>query len=153
MLNLKRVLIMISLSVVLGYLCGFMVYKIYESDVTNIIDSNKVYLLQTGAYSSLDSMKNNTNTLNYVYYNDEGLYKTIIALTKNKDNIEKIKKVYGNDLVINEYYLQDDDLNNKIKEYDNEIKDSSSNQEILDIVEKMLLTYKEEKDIKLVKIY
>ena len=37
-------------------------------------------------------MKASSLSNNYIYYEDEGKYNTIIAITKNKDNIDKIKK-------------------------------------------------------------
>lgn len=153
MLKIKKVLISIILSIILGYLCGITIYKIYENDTLNTINSNKVYLLQSGAYSSIDNMKMNTKQLNYVYFNDEGMYKTIVAITKNKDNIKKIKNAYNIDMVINEYYLENDDLINKINEYDKELVGTSDKEEVVKIVNNMLINYKEENNIKLVKTY
>lgn len=153
MLKIKKVIISIVLSVILGYLCGIIVYKIYEGDTNNIMNSNKVYLLQTGAYSSLDSMQKNTNYLNYIYYTDDGMYKTIVAITKNKDNIQKIKNAYNIDIVINEYYLENEELINKINEYDKKIENTSNNEQIVKIVNNMLVSYKEENGVKLVKTY
>ena len=112
-----------------------------------------MYLLQSGAYSSIDNMKMNTKQLNYVYFNDEGMYKTIVAITKNKDNIKKIKNAYNIDMVINEYYLENDDLINKINEYDKELAGTSDKEEVVKIVNNMLINYKEENNIKLVKTY
>lgn len=146
-------LLSISLSVVLGYLCGIIVYKVYENGNYEAINSNKVYLLQSGAYSTINNMKLNNNTNNYVYYTDSGLYKTIIALTKDKENIDKIKNSYGIDLVINEYFIKDDTINNKIKEYDLKLKETNNKEEIINIVDNMLLTYKEKDNLKLVKTY
>lgn len=153
MLKIKKVLISIILSIILGYLCGITIYKIYENDTLNTINSNKVYLLQSGAYSSIDNMKMNTKQLNYVYFNDEGMYKTIVAITKNKDNIKKIKNAYNIDMVINEYYLENDDLINKINEYDKKLAGTSDKEEVVKIVNNMLINYKEENNIKLVKTY
>lgn len=153
MLKIKKVLISIILSIILGYLCGITIYKIYENDTLNTINSNKVYLLQSGAYSSIDNMKMITKQLNYVYFNDEGMYKTIVAITKNKDNIKKIKNAYNIDMVINEYYLENDDLINKINEYDKELAGTSDKEEVVKIVNNMLINYKEENNIKLVKTY
>ena len=153
MLKIKKVLISIILSIILGYLCGITIYKIYENDTLNTINSNKVYLLQSGAYSSIDNMKMNTKQLNYVYFNDEEMYKTIVAITKNKDNIKKIKNAYNIDMVINEYYLENDDLINKINEYDKKLAGTSDKEEVVKIVNNMLINYKEENNIKLVKTY
>lgn len=153
MLRIKKVLISIILSIILGYLCGITIYKIYENDTFNTINSHKVYLLQSGAYSSIDNMRMNTKQINYVYFNDDGIYKTIIAITKNKDNIKKIKDAYNIDMVINEYYLENDNLVNKINEYDKELANTSDKEEVVKIVNNMLINYKEENNLKLVKTY
>lgn len=153
MLRIKKVLISIILSIILGYLCGITIYKIYENDTFHTINSNKVYLLQSGAYSSIDNMRMNTKQINYVYFNDDGIYKTIIAITKNKDNIKKIKDAYNIDMVINEYYLENDNLVNKINEYDKELANTSDKEEVVKIVNNMLINYKEENNLKLVKTY
>ena len=153
MLRIKKVLISIILSIILGHFCGITIYKIYENDTFNTINSNKVYLLQSGAYSSIDNMRMNTKQINYVYFNDDGIYKTIIAITKNKDNIKKIKDAYNIDMVINEYYLENDNLVNKINEYDKELANTSDKEEVVKIVNNMLINYKEENNLKLVKTY
>lgn len=152
-MKIKKIILSIFSSVLLGYLCGIIVYKVYEDSTYEKISSNKVYLLQSGSYSSIDSMKMNNNTTNYVYYVDSGLYKTIIALTKNKDNIKKIKDSYGINLIINEYFIEDDDINNKITVLDNKLKEEDNIEEIINIVNEMLLLYKEKDNLKLVKTY
>lgn len=152
-MKIKKIILSIILSVLLGYLSGIIVYKIYESDTDEVINSNKIYLLQSGAYSSIDSMKVNTSVSNYVYYNDSGIYKTIIALTKDKNNIDKIKNAYNIDMIINEYYLEDENVNKIINEYDTKLKTIENKEEIIDMVDNMLLTYKEKDGLKLVKTY
>ena len=98
-MNLKKMIIPLILSILFGYFCGNFVFKIYKEKTDAILDSTKVYLLQTGAYTTLDSMKKNTTLKNYIYYQDDGLYKTIMAITKDKDNINKIKKIYKKSLL------------------------------------------------------
>jgi len=150
-MNLKNLIIAVFTSTLLGYLCGLIVYRLYDNTLEDEINE-KIYLLQSGAYSSLNSMKVNATSPNYVYYNEDGLYKTIIAMTKEKDNIEKIKNAYDMNMVINEYYLNNDTINNKIKEYDNLIKKTDDKMQIIEIVDEMIAQYKNE-DLKLTKVY
>ena len=125
--------------------------KIVTENIIFALASTKVYLLQTGAYTTLDSMKKNTTLKNYIYYQDDGLYKTIMAITKDKDNINKIKKIYNEDIIINEYYLDNPTINSQIKKYDIELKNTSDNSKIQEILDEMLKIYQESNQIKLAK--
>ncbi len=152
-MKIKKTIISIVLSVVCGGLCGKLVYNIYQEKINNVFTSTKVYLLQTGAYSSMDSMKENSNLSSYIYYDDNGLYKTVLAITKDKDNINKIKEAYDVDMVINEYYLDNEELNNKIIAYDSLLKEKNEKEEIKTIVNEMIDLYKENNNVKLVRNY
>ena len=89
---------------------------------------------------------------NYVYYEDDGLYKTIIGITKDKNNVEKIKTAYKQEVVVNQYYINNKDISNKIKEYDEKLKKAETNDEIQAITVDMLEIYKQVEDIKLTKV-
>lgn len=150
-MKVKKTILSIILSIICGALCGKLVYNIYQEKITNVFDSTKVYGLQTGAYSSIDSMKKNSDLKNYIYYDDNGLYKTLLAITKDKENIDKIKSAYNVDVVINEYYLENDELNNKIVAYDVLLKEKTKEEEIKGIVLEMLDLYKNNNSVKLVR--
>ena len=104
---LKKAMMPIFLSIVFGGICGQIVYKIYLGNTELALGGNLIYLIQSGAYSSYDNMRANTIGYDYVYYEEDNLYKAIIGVTKNKDNIEKIKKTYGKEVIVNEYYTED----------------------------------------------
>lgn len=150
---LKKVFGPIFLSVICGSICGKLVYEIYDSNIESNINGEKIYLIQAGAYSTYDNMVDNTSVNNYIYYeDDDGLYKAIIGLTENYDNIEKITNTYGKDVIISEYYSKDENLNNKIKEYDKKISKSDNQDEVKNIVLEMLTLYKDNDNSTLVKI-
>lgn len=143
----------IFLSVICGSVCGKIVYQVYDSNIEEDINGEKIYLIQAGAYSTYDNMVDNTSVNNYVYYeDDDGLYKAIIGITEDKDNIEKISKSYGEDVIVSEYYSKDQILNNKIKEYDEMISASENKEEIQKFVLEVLTLYKDNDNSTLVKI-
>lgn len=150
--KVKKVVFPIFISVISGGICGHLVYSIYNDKTMLDFESNLVYLLQAGAYSTYDSMRANTLATNYVYYEDDGLYKTIIGITKDKDNVDKIKKTYGNEIIVNQYSIDDLELCKKIGEYDNYLSKTDDDKEIQRIVMAMLDLYKQDKDIQLSKI-
>lgn len=150
--KVKKVVFPIFISVISGGICGHLVYSIYNDKTTLDFKNNLVYLLQAGAYSTYDSMRANTLATNYIYYEDDGLYKTIIGITQDKDNIEKIKNAYGKEILVNQYSINDLELCQKIGEYDKYLSKANDNGEIQEIVIAMLDLYKQDKDIQLSKI-
>ncbi len=134
------------LSIICGAICGKLVYGIYDKELESNIYGEKIYLIQAGAYSDYDNMVKNTSLNNYVYYKDEdGLFKSIIGLTEDYDNIEKIKNTYSKEVIVSEYYSSDTELNKQIKEFDKKISEATSKEEIQTTVLEMLSLYKDKK--------
>lgn len=149
---LKRSIIPIFLSIICGFICGKVVYKIYLGNSDIAYNGKLIYLIQIGAYSSYDNMRANTIGYNYVYYEEDELFKTIIGITKKEENIEKIKKLYDKEVIVNKYYISDQKLNNKIIEYDNNLSKETDEEKIKKIITEMLNLYKGEEDTTLIKI-
>ena len=150
--KIKKVLFPIFLSVICGSVFGHLVYNIYDGELESVVKGEKVYLIQAGAYSSYDTMVSNTSLGNYVYYeDDDGLFKSIIGITGNASNIEKIKNTYDGEVIVSEYYSMDLELLKKIDEYDKKIEDSKDKNNTKKIVLDMLGLYKD-KDATLKKI-
>lgn len=150
--TLRKIIISILISSSLGSICGIFVYKIYFTDNMLSVDNNTIYLIQSGAYSSYDNMRASAVNYSYIYYEEDNLYKTIIGITKSKDNINKIKEVYGNEVIVNTYYNDDELLNSKIIEYDRKLNNTNDTEEEKKIIIEMLNLYKKDDKIKLTKI-
>ena len=97
-------------------------------------------------------MKANTISANYIYYEDNGKYNVVVALTKNYDNITKIEKVYNKELKVSKYLINDKGLVTTLEEYDKKLNNSNDNEEIKNIIIDMINIYKDKEDIKMVKI-
>lgn len=149
---LKKAVVPIFLSILCGSLCGRVVYGIYLSDDKLSFNNNLIYLVQSGAYSSYDNMRANTIGYDYVYYEEDDLYKTVIGVTKNRDNVEKIKKIYGREVIVSEYYSNDSNLNNLLSQYDYNLLNETDDTKIKEIVIEMLNIYKDEDVGKLIKV-
>lgn len=147
---LKKICMPLILSVICGFICGRVVFSIYEDK--SVLDSNIIYLLKDDSYSDYDTMKASYLSEEYTYFEEDGTYNTIVALTKDKDNIDKIEEVYGSDLTVLKYLLNDKELISTLEEYDNKIKNTTDKEEIKEIVSSMNNIYKERDDIKMVKI-
>lgn len=150
--KIKKVVMPIFLSILCGLVCGRVMFSIYEEKGSSLLNSNLIYLLEDSTYEDYDTMRASTLSTNYIYYEEDGKYKAVIAMTKNKDNIDKIKKVYDKELKVSEYLLSDEDINSKLEEYDLKIKDTTDEEEIKQIIIEMINIYKGLEDIKMVKI-
>lgn len=142
----------IALAVFCGFLCGRLMFSIYEEKGTTTLNSNIVYLLEDTTYNNYDDMKANTISANYIYYEDNGKYNVVVALTKNYDNITKIEKVYNKELKVSKYLINDKGLVTTLEEYDKKLNNSNDNEEIKNIIIDMINIYKDKEDIKMAKI-
>ncbi len=151
--KIKRGLFPIALAIICGGICGKLVCDIYVDSASSQLESTKVYLVQVGAYSTYDTMVSNTNVGNYVYYeDDDGLYKAIIGITAEYDNIEKIKSTYSGEVVVSEYYSFDLELNEEIEKLDLQMSELEDVSEIKEVVMEALALYKDKEEATLVKI-
>lgn len=150
--KIKKIVTPIFLSILCGMVCGRLMFSIYEDKGSSLLDSNVIYLLEDASYEDIDSMKASTLSSNYMYYEENGSYKAVVAMTKNKNNIEKIRSVYDNELTISQYLLNDETINSKLEEYDTRIENSEDKEEIRNIIMEMIGIYKDSDDIKMVKI-
>lgn len=144
------VLIPVIVSIMCGYVFGKIVYKIYQEEINDNLHSSKIYLVENGLYDTYTAMREANNTNNYVYYVDSEGYKTVVGITKNYDNIAKIKKIYTSDLSIDEYYMPLEYMNSKQDEYDKILQDKDSVYEIREVVDNILSLYKSDNSIKLI---
>lgn len=138
------------ISIIFGFICGKLVYSVYGNDIENKLSSSKLYLIQNGEYLTYDNMREENNGNNYVYYKDDDGYKTVVGITRNEDNIDKIKSLYNDELQVLEYYISTDLLNDKQSEYDLMLSNTSDVYEVKKVVDNILNLYRENDTIKLV---
>ena len=149
---LKKIFLPIFLSVLCGFLCGRLMFSIYEDKEKYIISSSVIYLLEDTSYDNYNDMKTSFVSNNYIYYEENGKYNTVIAMTKDKNNIDKIEGAYDKKFTVVEYLLADSEINKKIDEYDKKIENTTDNNDIKLLVEELNGIYKGREDIKMVKI-
>ena len=146
------VLFPLIVSVIFGFISAKLVYSVYEEDIENKLSSSKIYLLKNGEYSTYENMREENSGNNYVYYKDEEGYKTIIGITKNYDNIDKIKSLYSEDMVVDEYYVPWEYIDEKQDEYERKLYDTDDIYEVKEIVDNILNLYRSDDSIKLISI-
>ena len=147
---LKGYIIPLVVSVIFGFISAKLVYSVYNDDVEKKLSSSKLYLIENGVYLTYDNMREENNGNNYVYYKDDEGYKTVVGITRNEENIDKIKSLYSDDVRILEYYISSDMLDEKQNEYDIQLSNSKDVYEVREVVDNILNLYREEDTIKLV---
>lgn len=146
------IIIPVIISIIFGYVCGKFVYKTYRDNLYDNLKSKRLYLVQKGKYDSYDEMREDNNGNNYVYYQDEDGYKTVVGITMYYDNVDKIKKLYSDKLEVSEYYVSNDFFNNKQNEYDDELMNTNDIYEVKEVVDNILNLYRSDDSIKLISI-
>lgn len=152
--NMKKIIrgifIPLVVSMLFGYVCGKLVYQVYEDKIDDKLSSSRLYLVENGEYLTYDSMREENNGSNYIYYKDDDSYKTVIGITRNEDNIDKIRSLYDTTVRVNEYYISNDYLNDKQDEYDVMLSNTDDMREVREVVDNILNLYRDDKTIKLV---
>ena len=150
--QVSGIIIPVIISIIFGYVCGKFVYKTYRDNLYDNLKSKRLYLVQKGKYDSYDEMREDNNGNNYVYYQDEEGYKTVVGITMYYDNVDKIKKLYSDKLEVSEYYVSNDFFNNKQNEYDDELMNTNDIYEVKEVVDNILNLYRSDDSIKLISI-
>lgn len=146
----KGIFIPLVISIFFGFVCGKLVYQVYGEEVENKLSSSRLYLVQNGAYLTYDSMREENSGNNYIYYKDEEGYKTVVGITRNEENIDKIKSLYSENMKVEEYYVSNELLNAKQDEYDTILNNTDDIYEVKEVVDNILNLYREDETIKLI---
>ena len=147
---MKKYLLTIIISLLVGFLLSFYMLKEYESiDIIPVFNTKETaYLVQQGVYSSMESMQENTSHLtDYIYSVIDNMYYVYIGISLESDNVEKIQEYYKNkdiNTIIKTTTISDNDLINSLKQYDMVLKEASEEETIKEIIKQTLSKYKEE---------
>ena len=147
---MKKYLLTIIVSLLVGFLLSFYMLKEYES--VNIIPVFNVketaYLVQQGVYSSMESMQENTSHLSdYIYSVIDNMYYVYIGISLESDNVNKIQEYYKSKdtkTIIKTTTISDNDLINSLRQYDMVLKETNEEETIKEIIKQTLSKYKEE---------
>jgi len=106
-----------------------------------------IYLLETGIYSNIEEMKNNTKFTYYIYSEETDGIHVYVAITK--DNKDKLINYYKNQNI--EVTIREITINNKtfletLKQYDDLLKTTEENKIIENIIYQVLSKYEEAND-------
>ena len=147
---IKGIFVPFVMSMLFGFICGKMVYQVYGNGVEKKLSSSRLYLIENGKYLTYDSMREENNGNNYVYYKDDDGYKTVVGITRDENNIDKIMSLYSDSMRVEEYYVSNELLNEKQGEYDLILNNTEDMHEVKEVVDNILNLYRKDETIKLV---
>ena len=146
---MKKYLLTFIIALIVGFFLSNFFLKQYD-DFEGIKVANKgetLYFIQYGVFSTLESLEENTISLqNYVYNKQDNLYYVYVGITKLKENAEKIVNYYkniGNETLIKEYGITNKTFLELLENYDTVLKNTNDETAIASIINQVLVKYEE----------
>lgn len=137
----------ILVTLIISFIFAIFIYLNYKKKEKVEIKNETLYLIQVGAFSKYDNVVKMSKTLpHYLVLEEEGLYHIYVAITKNKENLEKLKQYYinnGNNIYIREVKTSNIEFLEYIKNYDYFLKETEEKEVILSVNKTMLNKYEE----------
>ena len=150
--KIRGVVVPLVIALFVGYIGGKYAYRTYRDNLYDTLRSSRLYLVEKGSYDTIDTMREENSDNNYVYYKDNDKYKTVVGITKDYDNIKKIKSLYSDNLSVMEYYVANDIIDSKQDEYEKELMAAADYKEVKEAVDNILNLYRSDEKIRLIAI-
>lgn len=138
------------LCLTVGFFMGKLMFSQYDDKqglklVTSA--SEKVYFIQQGVYSSKESMEENTSNLTYYIYTiDNDRYYVYIGITKNEENLDKLKGYFdslGYNIYVKEFYISSESFITVLEQYETMLSETNDSKIIGAICSQILSKYEE----------
>lgn len=133
-MNKKIIFLLISISI---FLVAFITIKDFENKCSYVT----YYILQEGAFKNYNGViKTTRNYNNYVISKEDELYKIYIGVTLDKDVYNKLISMYSktSSTYMKKVNINNKEFYNKVRTYDNLIKNSDNLKEVDLIVKEEL---------------
>ena len=146
----KSFFITMIIAILIGAVLGNFLFEQYKLESESVIrEVNSTYFLMEGSYSTEDQANKavtDNNIKTYLIVKEDANYIVYLAITKDNDNLDKLKKLY-NDLGINcsikKMSASNEEFLAMLEQMDILLNKTSSNDEILAINEVVLANYQE----------
>lgn len=145
-----RLIAVLFFCLVIGFFIGKFIIDEYKSNSKSdpvFKETEEVYFIQYGVYSSLDSMDKNTKILsNYIYEKVDDKYHVYIGITSSEKNLDKMltyfkKKSYST--YVKNIKVSNLEFIELLKKYDELLEKVSDDAVIDTLVRAVLVKYKE----------
>ena len=146
---MKKYVFPILFALMIGFLLAYIVLKQYQNvlPLPTFANSQKLYFLQQGVYSSKESMEKNTSGLeHYIYSLENNQYYVYVGITKVKENAEKLKGYFtsnGYSIYIKELSVQNQKFLAILDQYDALLQETQDTKMYATICGQVLSKYEE----------
>ena len=144
-MKIFKSLIIITFTIFLGIYVGTFLYSNYLYNKEDKLNSYKIYLLETGPFDNYDSLEENNKILDsYFYFKDIKGYHSILAITENENNLNKLGELYKDieNINIREELTTNMEFIESLRQYDKIILDGD-NTEIINGMKQITSKYGE----------
>lgn len=149
-ITMKKYIYSIFLAILVGLAFGKFMLNQYQnpnSIIPVISNSFKIYFLELGSYDSEEQMKKSTSEFPYyIYMLKNGKYYVYIGITKNEENLEKIKGYYeekGYVITVRDYKIENEAFLTVLEQYDTLLLESEDASIIEGVCSQVLTKYEE----------
>ena len=146
---MKKYLFTFLMAIIIGFFLSNFFIRQYDS-YTGIKVSGtgeKIYFIQYGVFSSIESMEKETIALeNYVYNIEEDKYYVYVGITKTSDNANKIVEYYrslGYETIVKQYEIINNEFLEELINYDSILYNTEDKTVIASLINQVLIKYEE----------
>ena len=143
---MKKIIIKGLFFVVIGFLIGQFLFGEKIELIKKLQKGDTYYFLEEGVYNNYDNIQNNTNIYRKIIENKNNKYHVYIGITRDKEVLEKLKKIYKKDNInvkVKEINLESQEFKTNVEQFDLLIKQTKDNSQILTIEEVVIANYQE----------
>lgn len=146
---MRKYLFAFLLAIVIGFFLSVFFIKQYDNYTGISVSSKgeKLYFIQYGVYSSLESMENETIALeNYVYNINKDMYYVYVGITKKEEIANKIVDYYkslGYETIIKSFDIFNIKFIEELTNYDSILSSTTDKTVIASLISQVLSKYEE----------
>lgn len=148
---MKKYIITIILAISIGFLLSNYMIKKYGDNPLSLPvfnETESIFLIQQGVYSSYESMQNNTSNLtDYIYSNIDNMFYVYIGVTLDRENVTKLQQYYKDKnitTIVKTTTINDSNFITSLRQYDTILKETNDSSTIKEICKQVLRKYKGE---------
>lgn len=143
---MKKTIIKGIIFVAIGFFIGQFLFGEKIELIKKLQKGDTYYFLEEGVYNNYSSIQNNTNIYRKIIENKNNKYHVYIGITRDKEVLEKLKKIYKDDNInvkVKEINLDSIEFKTNVEQFDLLIKQTNDNSQILTIEEVVIANYQE----------
>lgn len=139
---MKKIILSIFLAILLGAILGKITFDKYDqNNIRKVIKlDDNLYMLKYSSYKSYNDMVKGTYEFDrYVYIKKNNGYTVYTAISKTRENIDKINKLYDNKYIVQKVNVSNDEFIQNLDEYE-KLLTLANDKETIMVIENQILS-------------